>query len=443
MPRRLAILGVVIAAVVVAIVLIAAGGGDDHKVPAGAVAVVGGRPVSNAQFNHWFTVVSAVQAPPKGKQKPQPPKPGSPQYKQTAQQVMQFLVSDLWIEGEAAERGITASPQEIQRQFKQTKDQSFPTEKAYNTFLTKSGQTQDDIIFRVRGSVLADKIRQEVTGGSTDVSSKDVEDYYKQNEAQFSQPERRDVQIVLTKSPAKAQLALSKLKSGQSFKAVAKKYSEDPATKNQGGQLLGITKGQQETDFDTAIFSSSVNKIGGPVKTKAGYYVFNVSKVTPAAKQSLQQSQAGIRQLLISQKQQQQLDAFTQGFRKEWRGKTDCRKSLVIPDCSNGEEPSTAGVGPPALSGVGKPAALGGTSSAAAGAGAFAGAAGGAPGAPAPGVTPGASTPPALTGTGQPPALGGAATTGGPAGIPQGAVPQQGTAPQGGAPQGGAAPPGG
>jgi len=72
-------------------------------------------------------------------------------------------------------------------------------------------------------------------------------------------------------------------------------------------------------------------------------------------------------QLLISQKQQQSLDAFTTGFQQKWRDRTDCAKGYVIPDCSNGKLPPQQGAGlgqgpqPPAKSGAGSPPALGGS----------------------------------------------------------------------------------
>ena len=54
-----------------------------------------GDPISKTEFDHWINIVFQSQqgATKKGKKKAQPPKPGSPQYKQLSSQVMQFLVS--------------------------------------------------------------------------------------------------------------------------------------------------------------------------------------------------------------------------------------------------------------------------------------------------------------------------------------------------------------
>jgi foldase protein PrsA len=325
--------------------------------------------ISKADFNHWLEVVAA-QPQPGQKEKPAPPKPGSRQYDAVKQQVMQFLVSAKWIDGEAKERDVSATPAEVDRQFEETKDQSFPNERAYKRFLKTSGQTEEDLKFRVRLDVLSNKIRQQVTEASQNVSNGEVEDYYNDNSQQFSQPERRDLEVVLSKKQDDVLEAKRRVEGGERWSKVAKELSDDPASKEQGGKLLGVTKGQQDPKLDAAVFAAVAKKVAGPIKTDAGYYVFRVTKITKASKQSLEQSTQGIRQLLVSQKQQKDLDQFSKDFRNDWRARTDCATDFTIADCRNGREetqaatpplppgqkrpiPGTTGAAPPALDGTG------------------------------------------------------------------------------------------
>ncbi len=301
--------------------------------------------ISKTEFNHWLEVVAA-QPQPGQKKKPAPPKPGSRQYDAVKQQVMQFLVSAKWIDGEAKERGISATPAEVDRQFEETKDQSFPNERAYARFLRTSGQTEEDLKFRVRLDVLSNKIRQQVTESSQNVSNSEVEDYYNDNAQQFSQPERRDIEVVLSKKQEDVLEAKQRVEGGERWSKVAKELSDDPASKEQGGKLLGVTKGQQDPKLDAAVFAAVEKKVAGPIKTDAGYYVFRVSKITKATKQSLEQSTQGIRQLLVSQKQQKELDQFSKDFRNDWRARTDCATDFTIADCRNGREESQAATPP-------------------------------------------------------------------------------------------------
>jgi len=184
--KVLAIVGIV-AAVFLVLGVVSSFGGVDDKKDVAKIDDVGS--ISKQTFNHWYLVVAKQPQP--GQKKPKPPPPlKSKQGEALKQQVMQFLISSDWIVGEAKERGISTTSEEIQKQFLQTKKQSFPNDKAYQRFLATSGQNVQDLLFRVRLDVLSNKIREDVTKGASDVSTGDVKDYYNKNAQQFSQPER-------------------------------------------------------------------------------------------------------------------------------------------------------------------------------------------------------------------------------------------------------------
>src|SRR4051794_3294889 len=380
-PRLLAL-----GAFFVAAIALAACGGS--SIPGNAVAKVGDTSITKNDFNHWLRIAaisSQGQTDPdiaagkksaeipdapdfkncvaeKQKTAPTPakgqPAPTTAQFKQQCQteynslrdQVLQFLISAQWIVGEAKDQGIKVTDAEVNKQFETTKKQSFPKEADFQKFLKSSGMGLDDLKFRVRVQALSDKLRTKVTKGKDTVTPAQIAGYYNKNKSRFAQPERRDLRIVLTKTKAKAEQALAALKSGQSFKSVAKKYSIDQASKNQGGKLLAVAKGQQEKALDNAVFGAPKNKLEGPVKTQFGYYLFKVSKVTQASQQTLAQASATIKQLLASQNQQKALDSFVKDFQKRWTDKTNCRHGYVTTDCKNAPKPkSTNTVAPGAV----------------------------------------------------------------------------------------------
>jgi foldase protein PrsA len=332
-------------------------------VPGNAVATVDGSSIDKASFDHWLTVASrsggqaaaAAPKPPaftacvKQKRKTTPaPAKGQPkvtdaqlksqckqEYGALRDQVMQLLVSFKWIEGEAKAQNIKVSDKEIQATFAKQKKQAFPKAADFTKFLKDSGQTEADIIKRVRLDTLSNKIRTKVTKGKDKVSDAEIAAYYNKNKARFAQPERRDLRIVLTKGAAKAAQAKKAIQGGQSFAKVAKKFSIDQASKKKGGKLPAVAKGQQEKALDTAIFKAKKGQLTGPVKTQFGYYVFEVTKVTAASQQTLAQAQATIKQTLASQNQQKALDKFVKSFRKRWKAKTDCAHAYRTQDCKN------------------------------------------------------------------------------------------------------------
>jgi parvulin-like peptidyl-prolyl isomerase len=333
-------------------------------VPGDAVATVDGTSIDKNEFSHWMNVAARTSGQPNAKAPDPPdyaacvaqkrktaPKPAKGQPKTTdaqlktqckqeyeglRNQVLQLLVSFQWIQGEADDLGVKVSDAEVKKSFDQQKKQSFPKDADYQKFLKTSGQTNEDIMQRVRLDLLSNKIRDKVTKGKDKVTDAQVKAYYDKNKARFAQPEQRELRIVLTKGKEKADQAKAALENGDSWKTVASKYSVDTQSKKEGGKLPPVSKGQQEKALDDAIFKAKKGELVGPVKTQFGYYVFDVGKITPASQQSLQQATPTIKQLLAAQNQQKALDAFVKKFRDKWKGKTECREGYKTPDCKNG-----------------------------------------------------------------------------------------------------------
>jgi foldase protein PrsA len=350
-------------------------------VPGNAVATVDGDSIQKSEFDHWLNVAAksggqgatAVPKPPKfteciAQKRKTTPKPakGQPkvtdsqlktqckqEYDSLRDQVLQLLISFKWIEGEAKEMGVKVTDAEVKKSFDKQRKQAFPKDADFKKFLKDSGQTEADILKRVRLDALSNKIREKVTKGKDKVTDAQIAAYYKKNKQRFSQPERRDLRIVLTKNKAKAAQARKAIAGGQSFASVAKKYSIDQASKAQGGKLPAVAKGQQEKALDSAIFKAPKGKLVGPVKTQFGYYVFKVSNISKASQQTLAQAKGTIKQTLASQNQQKALDKFVKSFRKRWKAQTDCREGYRTQDCKNAPKatptptPPAGGAQPP------------------------------------------------------------------------------------------------
>jgi foldase protein PrsA len=343
--------------------------GCGNAVPPNGVAKIGDSVITKDQFNHWLNAAAhgssapgsnpvvpdppnftkcianqAKQPVPKGAKKPttaQLKTQCQQQYDALKQQVMQFLVSAEWIQQEAKNQKVKVSDAQVQKQFADQKKQSFQKDADYKKFLANSGMTEADLVFRVKLDVISNDVRNKVIKGKDNVTDAQVASYYNKNKQRFAQPERRDLLVVLTRTKAKAGQAKAALDSGQSWASVAKKFSIDEASKAQGGKLPGVAKGQQEKAFDSAIFGAKQNATTGPIKTQFGFYVFKVTKVTPASQQTLAQTKETIKSLLKSQNQQKALNDFVKKFRSDYKKKTKCSKSYVIPDCNNAPKTKT------------------------------------------------------------------------------------------------------
>jgi foldase protein PrsA len=350
-------------------------------VPGNAVIKIGSDPIKTSEFDHWMQVAATgaqqqtgatgkaqIPVPPdftaciaQKKKTATKPAKGQPnptdatykaqcktEYESLRDSTLQFLISSAWIEGESHDQGVKMSDADVKKDFDKQRQASFPKDSDYLAFLKSSGYVQEDLLYRIKVNDLSTKLRDHVLKGSDKVSDAAIASYYNKNKSKFAQPEKRDLRIVLTKTEDQANAAKKALDGGQSFAAVAKKDSIDQGTKANGGLLAAVPKGQQEKALDDATFKAPKGQIEGPVKTQFGYYVFEVTKITPGDQQTLDQSKASIKQLLVSQQQQNKLNAFVKNFTKKWTARTDCRKGFVTSDCKNAPKKAatTAGAAP-------------------------------------------------------------------------------------------------
>jgi foldase protein PrsA len=340
--------------------------GCGSGVPGNSVADVSGNPISTQAFNHWMYVAAKSAAAQSQSASPVIVPNDPPQFngcvtqvrreiptlaktstktlradcKQLfttlSSQVMNFLITGYWYQAEAARHHIKVTPAQVQQAFTTAKNRQFTSDAQFQTFLTSTGQTQPDILFRFRISQIVSKL---IAGHTVKVTPATIQNYYNTHLTQFGTPGSRDLRIVLTKTAAQASAAKRALQSGQSWNTVAKRYSVDPTSRNTGGLLKGVVKGQEDAALDAAAFSAPANKLLGPLKGQFGYYVFEVLKITPATRQTLAQATPLITQTLVGQQQSSAQTAVTKLVRKNWLKQTTCRSAYATSDCSGYKAP--------------------------------------------------------------------------------------------------------
>ena len=131
--------------------------------------------------------------------------------------------------------------------------------------------------------------------------------YYDEQKAKtperFSQPEQRRVShILLTVAnpkddaavKAKAEGILKRAQAGEDFAKLAKEFSQDPGSAQQGGDLGWSERKAWVAPFADAAFSMKVDEIRGPVKTQFGYHILKLVGIQPASVKTFEQSRADL-----------------------------------------------------------------------------------------------------------------------------------------------------
>jgi foldase protein PrsA len=352
------------------------------SVPSDSIAKVGGVTITKAAFNHWMTVAQKSSAttpnapiapldapaftacvayhqkndpkPAKGQPNPTPAQLKSQcqqLYNAARDQVVPFLVTADWLQGEAADQGVKTTAAEVANMLAAIEKQRFSTPAQLQQFLNQSGETAADLLYRVRIDTLSNKLRAKVTSAKTPVTDADVQAYYQKNASQFGKPETRDLRLILVKTAPQAQHVLALLKAGQSFSKLAEQNSIDQATKTKGGALIGVKSGDEEPALNAAIFAAKLHQQVGPVKTTFGYEIFRVQKITPATMKSLAQASPLIKTEILAQRQSTTLAAFVKKFEAKWKSRTTCASGYIVANCKNAPKATTTSTTPGATTG--------------------------------------------------------------------------------------------
>jgi foldase protein PrsA len=299
--KRLVLAVALVALLAVSLTAAACGG---NEVPAGAIAAVGDGVVTQEQFDEIMAQAKAQYASQEGA--PEFPEEGTAAYNQLVASVVSYLVQNELIAQKAAELDVTVSEKDLADRLAQI-EESVGGAKKLKTLLKQQSVTMEQLEAQVEASMLSDAVKQKVYE-DVKISDEKVKEYFEDpaNAAQFEQAETRDTRHVLTKTKAEAeevQALLAADSSDENWTKVAKKYSTDPGSKDSGGSLGAVSKGRMVAEFEKATWGLDVDEISVPVKTQFGWHVIQVTKVTPAKTQTLDESQETIRQMLLYQEQ--------------------------------------------------------------------------------------------------------------------------------------------
>jgi foldase protein PrsA len=327
------------AAALAAVTLVAAGCGDTDEVPADAVAVVDGTPITKASLDELLARAKTSYTA----QQRDFPKAGTAEYQTLQNQAVAYLVQREEYANEADDLGIKVGDEEITKKVDEVKKQYFKNDqKKFEAGLKQQGYTVAALREDLVSQLLSQKIYESLTK-SVKVSDAELQKYYDENKTQYSVAESRAVRHILVKTKAEADAIHSQLESGADFAKLAKENSLDPGSKDQGGKLT-VSRGQTVAPFDKAAFALATNQLSDPVKTEFGYHLIQplaavkAGSVTPFA-----EVKAQIRTQLAEERKNKAVSEWATEIEKKYKDKVTYAAGFQPPDTSTTEEATTTG----------------------------------------------------------------------------------------------------
>lgn len=160
------------------------------------------------------------------------------------------------------------------------------------------------------------------------VSDEDAKKYYEANKDKFKEPEKVNISHILVDNEAEAKDILSKLKGGADFAALAKEKSKD-ASKDKGGELGLIAKGQTVPEFEQAAFALQSGQISDVVKTQFGYHIIKVTEKQPEKMMAYDEIKDQLKQMMLSGKQKERFDMLLKDLKD--KNKVVIYKDVLTP----------------------------------------------------------------------------------------------------------------
>jgi parvulin-like peptidyl-prolyl isomerase len=299
------------------IALVAVGCGTSSssgEVPPDSVAVVGDRTIKKSEFEDLVRYAKRNYSA----QKRDFPKTGTQEYAQIRDQAVRFLVQRAQFEVKAEDLDIDVSDGAVDKRIEDYKKERHKgSDEKFRQELEQQGLTEEDAREIIRANLVQEAIYNKITA-DVKVSDKQIRSHYDKNKAQYATPETRLVRHVLVKQKPLADRLYNQLRDrGADWGAIAKRYSQDPGSKNKGGRYNG-TKGQLLPEFEKVAFSIDTNQVAKPVKTQAGWHIIQaLEPVKPGSTTPFKQVKESIRQQLLQDMKNKKMEDWVADMRKD------------------------------------------------------------------------------------------------------------------------------
>ena len=268
------------------------------------VAVVGDSIITRGDLEEGFEIWKATEN--------QGREPSTEQRQQILNQVLEARINSLLLL-QAAQRDTTivVSSDEVDRnveqQIAQIQQQQYGSAAALEAALRREGLSMQEyreaIANRVRREMYIGQYRQRVRQARKPppVTDEEIRELFEEaasvGQVPMMPPSITFEQIVVPIEPSTAALATAKAKADSvlglvlenpdDFAALARRFSEDPGSKDQGGDLGWFRRGQGFVrEFEQAAYRLRQGEISPPIKTYVGYHIIRIERIRGSERQA-------------------------------------------------------------------------------------------------------------------------------------------------------------
>ena len=248
-------------------------------------------------------------------------------YNEQHKDILRGLIDQALLVQRAKDMGVSVETQLV-KQLDQTRQQhNLPSMEALEKAVESSGLSWEEYKSNIRNTLMTqDVIRKEV-GGRIAVDDADLKKYYEEHKSEYVRPEQVYLSEILIstdgKSPddypalkKKAEDFLDRIKKGEDFGELAKRYS-DGQTAKQGGDMGAFGRGQLAKPLEDQVFKLNRGDMTDVIQTKAGFEILKVEEHYQAGQQPFDKVENEITNKFYQDKMQPALRSYLAELREE------------------------------------------------------------------------------------------------------------------------------
>jgi len=246
------------------------------------------------------------------------------------QQVLDRLIQIQLLLAKASDTDKAKGQETCSKRFENVRTRA-GSEDALNRQLKSVGMTQEQLRAKMLEEATAEAVLEREL--KINVSDEEIKKFYDENPARFEQPEmvRASHVLLMTRNPTnntelsdaqktakhkEMEGILKRAREGEDFAKLAREYSEDPGSKDKGGEYI-FPRGQMVREFEAAAFSLNTNQISDIVTTEYGYHIIKLNEKIPAKKTELAKVTQDIKDYLKGQEVQKELPQYMEKVKKD------------------------------------------------------------------------------------------------------------------------------
>ncbi len=223
------------------------------------------------------------------------------------------LIADKIVASEAKKEKVAITDEELNAEVDKLKE-SYGGEEVFDQMLASNNTSLDALKEELKSYLTLRKLLVP----QIEITDEELKTYFDENKDSLGEAEQVKASHILVEDEATAKEIKQKLTDGADFAELAKEYSTDEGTKENGGELGFFARGTMVTEFDDVAFALPINEISDPVKTDYGYHIIKVEEKKEAKEANFDDSKEEIKETLIDQKLESEYSTWLEEKKKDY-----------------------------------------------------------------------------------------------------------------------------